>query len=623
MKKFFSGLLAAALTLTLAVPSASALELEDAKTLLSQYYYNGVPEEVLELDSLDAILEALGDPYTYYMTPEQYESFNQSVNGREVTGIGATVETAFDGGYLLLSVLPDSPALEAGLQPGDRLVAVDGTELTAQIDPRTLILGEEGTQLTVTVLRDGERLDFTMTRRTVLIPIVTYELVDGAAYLDCTSFGASTAATFQEAIQALDDDTAVWIVDLRSNPGGDSRSTAATSALFIGGGIMLYFRDGAGNYNYTYTYTSDAYPDLSDKPVIVLTSPHSASGAELFSGDIRDYGVGIAVGQRTFGKGTAQLVLDETRSSLLSGGEALKVTVYRFFSPDGATNHIVGVLPTLLVSEENTQAVGLLLSRAKPARAEGFYKLELAGQTFYLDGADAQGETAAAFTELLEALPPSAALYQGSGTQIWEEITPAQAARALGLTGYAPRDAFSDIAGTPYEREIRTLASYFLLTGFEDGTYRPEDGLTRAQFSAMLATALDLPAGEKLTFSDVSGDAWYAGAVTAVDQMGFLTGYGDGTFGPEDPLTYEQLATALSAVAAWASMEGYELAQDHLNIDEELTYLDWADWAQIPARNLAELGALPEGLTPSALADRGTAAGMLCRLMESIGLIWD
>ena len=92
----------------------------------------------------------------------------------------------------------------------------------------------------------------------------------------------------------------------------------------------------------------------------------------------------------------------------------------------------MGVLPTLLVSEENTQAVGLLLSRAKPARAEGFYKLELAGQTFYLDGADAQGETAAAFTELLEALPPSAALYQGSGTQIWEGITPAQAARALG-----------------------------------------------------------------------------------------------------------------------------------------------------------------------------------------------
>ena len=620
MKKILSGLLAAALALTLSAPAASALELEDAKTLLSQYYYNGVPEEVLELDSLDAILEALGDPYTYYMTPEQYESFNQSVNGREVTGIGATVETAFDGGYLLLSVLPDSPALEAGLQPGDRLVAVDGTELTAQIDPRTLILGEEGTQLTVTVLRDGERLDFTMTRRTVLIPIVTYELVDGAAYLDCTSFGASTAATFQEAIQALDDDTAVWIVDLRSNPGGDSRSTAATSALFIGGGIMLYFRDGAGNYNYT--YTADTYPDLTDKPVIVLTSAHSASGAELFSGDIRDYGAGIAVGQRTFGKGTAQIVLDESRTDLLSGGEALKVTVYRFFSPGGTTNHVVGVLPTLLVSEENTQAVGLLLAQAKPARAEGYYKLELAGQTFYLDGADAQGETAAAFTELLEALPPSALLYQGEGTQIWNAVTPAQAAQDLKLSGYTPRDSFSDIAGTAYEREIRTLAAYQLLSGFEDGTFRPQDTLTRAQFAAMLATALDLPAGDSLSFSDVSGDAWYAGAVTAAADIGFLTGYGDGTFGPEDPLTYEQLTTALSSVAAWASMEGYALDQEILNIDQQLAYLDWADWAQVAARNLDELGALPEGLEPAALADRGTAAGMLCRLMEQIGLIW-
>ncbi len=620
MKKILSGLLAAALALTLSAPAASALELEDAKTLLSQYYYNGVPEDILELDSLDAILEALGDPYTYYMTPEQYEEFNQTVNGQEVTGIGATVETAFNGGFLLLSVLPDSPAQEAGLQAGDRLVAVDGTELTAQMDPRTLILGEEGTSVTVTVLRDGERLDFTMTRRTVTIPIVTYGLTDGAAVIDCTSFGATTAQTFSQAIQELDDETSVWIVDLRSNPGGDSQSTAATAALFIGGGTMLYFRDGSGNYNYT--YTADTYPDLTDKPVIVLTSAHSASGAELFSGDIRDYGAGIAVGQRTFGKGTAQIVLDESRTDLLSGGEALKVTVYRFFSPGGTTNHVVGVLPTLLVSEENTQAVGLLLAQAKPARAEGYYKLELAGQTFYLDGADAQGETAAAFTELLEALPPSALLYQGEGTQIWNAVTPAQAAQDLKLNGYTPRDSFSDIAGTAYEREIRTLAAYQLLSGFEDGTFRPQDTLTRAQFAAMLATALDLPAGDSLSFSDVSGDAWYAGAVTAAADIGFLTGYGDGTFGPEDPLTYEQLTTALSSVAAWASMEGYALDQEILNIDQQLAYLDWADWAQVAARNLDELGALPEGLEPAALADRGTAAGMLCRLMEQIGLIW-
>ena len=173
MKKLFSALAALALTVSLSAPTASALELEDAKVLLSQLYYNGVPEEVLELDSLDEILEALGDPYTYYMDPEQYEAFNQSVNGQEVVGIGATLENAFDNGYLVLAVLPDSPALEAGLQAGDRIIAVDGAALTAEVDPRGPITGEAGTSVTLTVVRDGQELSFTMVRRAVTIPIVT------------------------------------------------------------------------------------------------------------------------------------------------------------------------------------------------------------------------------------------------------------------------------------------------------------------------------------------------------------------------------------------------------------------------------------------------------------------
>ena len=98
MKKLLSSLLALTMALSLAVLPASALELEDAKKLLAIHYVDGVAPEVLELDSLDAILEAIGDPYTFYMTPEQYQSFNQSVNGRTVVGIGATVETAYDGG---------------------------------------------------------------------------------------------------------------------------------------------------------------------------------------------------------------------------------------------------------------------------------------------------------------------------------------------------------------------------------------------------------------------------------------------------------------------------------------------------------------------------------------------
>ena len=176
MKKLLSSLLALTMALSLAVLPSSALELEDAKKLLAIHYVDGVAPEVLELDSLDAILEALGDPYTFYMTPEQYQSFNQSVNGRTVVGIGATVETAYDGGYRVMSVLPDSPALEVGIQPGDIITAVDGVPMSPDVDPRVPVTGEEGTVVTLTVNRNGQSLEFTLTRRAVNIPIVTYEL---------------------------------------------------------------------------------------------------------------------------------------------------------------------------------------------------------------------------------------------------------------------------------------------------------------------------------------------------------------------------------------------------------------------------------------------------------------
>ena len=620
MKKLLSSLLALTMALSLAVLPASALELEDAKKLLAIHYVDGVAPEVLELDSLDAILEAIGDPYTFYMTPEQYQSFNQSVNGRTVVGIGATVETAYDGGYRVMSVLPDSPALEAGVQPGDILIAADGVPMSPEVDPRIPIVGEEGTPLTITVRRGGQELDFSMVRRAVNIPIVTYEQVGSAGVIDCISFGATTAQSIQEAIRELDGDTAVWIMDLRANPGGDSGATATSASLFTGGGIMLYFRDGSGRYNYSYTLPE--FPDMTDKPVIVLTSEHSASGSELFAGDMRTYQAGIALGQRSFGKGTAQIIFDETNSDVMVGGEAMKITTYRFFSPDGATNHVVGVLPTLLVSPENTSAAALLLTSPKPARAKDFLKLELAGQTFYIDVREAvKAENKAAFVELLEALPPSAKLYEGSGVQSWTRLTPAQLAQQRDLT-FTSR-TFSDTVDCQYAREIDTLAAYHILNGYEDGKFHPDDTLTRAQFVTLVASALDLPAGKVGQFSDVQEDQWFAAPVSAMTDMGFLSGRGDGTFGPNDTITYQEMVTVLSNVAAWTSMDGYDLNNSDLLPEELVEYYDWAEWARVPARNLDALEALTGELAPTDLVTREIAAATLCRLMESTHLIWN
>lgn len=620
MKKLLSSLLALALGLSLAVLPASALELDEARELLAVHYVDGVPPKVLELPSLDAILEAIGDPYTFYMTPEQYDAFNKSVNGQTVVGIGATVETAYDGGYRVMSVLPNSPALEAGIQPGDILTAVDGVAMSPEVDPRIPVTGQEGTTVTLTVNRNGQTLEFTLTRRAVPIPIVTYEQRDDAGYIDCISFGATTARSVQDAIRELDDETAVWIMDLRSNPGGDSGSTAASVSLFTGGGIMLYFRDGSGDYNYTYTLPT--FPDMTDKPVIVLTSEHSASGSELFAGGIRTYTAGIALGQRTFGKGTAQIVFDERNCEYMENGEAMKITAYRFFAPDGATNHITGVLPTLLISPENTEAAAMLLTNPQPQRPDGYWKLVLAGQTFYLKTDHAKvEESKAAFTELLEALPLSAALYKGSGFATWTLISPEQAAKELGLS-FKPR-TFTDTEDSQFAREIDTLATYRILKGFGDKTFRPGETITRAQFCSMVASALDLPAQTQGKFSDVKEDAWYAGAVNAMADMGFVSGKGGRTFCPGQTITYQEMVAILSRVATWVSMDGYDLDGQLLMPEEVEKYSNFASWAQAPARNLDELHVLAGDLAPTDPGTREVAAAMLCRLMERTHLIWD
>lgn len=187
MKKLISRVLSLCLLLSCAVLPARALDLETAKSLLSLYYVDGVPQELLELDSLEEILARLNDPYTVYMDTSDYSSFMETVNGQVVVGIGVSIENAFYDGFRIMSILPGSPALEAGLQAGDRLVEVNGEPLTAAVDPRAVISGEAGTEVTVTVDREGERLERTMVRRAVNIPIVTFELRDGVAYINCLS----------------------------------------------------------------------------------------------------------------------------------------------------------------------------------------------------------------------------------------------------------------------------------------------------------------------------------------------------------------------------------------------------------------------------------------------------
>lgn len=617
-RKLLSALLALSLTFSLSAAPAAALTLDEARQLLRDHYVDQIPESILSLDSLDEILEALGDPYTYYMTAEQYQQFTDSVNGETLVGVGITVQTAYDDGFLVLSILPNSPAKEAGLQAGDRIIAVDGVDMTATTDVRSAVTGKEGSTVTLTIRRsDGQVRDFTMQRRAVVIPIVTYDKEGNAGVIECISFGDSTGDTVEEALTALEPDVAAWIMDLRSNPGGDADAAAVSAGLFVGSDIMVYFRDANGNYRFV--GTTQYCPDLTDKPLIILTSDYSASGAELFSADARDLGFGIAIGQTTFGKGIAQMIFNSANTEDLFDGDAMKITVYRFYSPDGTTNQWMGVIPTLVMSKENTKTAAMLLTQPEPSRNAGYFKLELAGWTFYISRDEAlSGDNRSAFTELLEALPPSAALYEGERNSGWNTVTPAKLAESLGLDFHAR--TFADAADSPFATEIDTLSTFGLLEGYEDGTFRPTNAITRAEFCAMLANVLDLPEGQNLSFSDVADDAWYNKAVSAMAARGFVSGMGDGTFRPDDTITYEQMTTILSSVAVWASMSAEELnGKTDISLAD---YQDFSSWAQKPAWIMDQLGALVGGLQPQDLATRETAAGMLYAMMDSLHMLW-
>ena len=456
-----------------------------------------------------------------------------------------------------------------------------------------------------------------MQRRAVVIPIVTYDKEGNAGVIECISFGDSTGDTIEEALTALEPDVAAWIMDLRSNPGGDADAAAVSAGLFVGSDIMVYFRDANGNYRFV--GTTQYCPDLTDKPLIILTSDYSASGAELFSADARDLGFGIAIGQTTFGKGIAQMIFNSANTEDLFDGDAMKITVYRFYSPDGTTNQWMGVIPTLVMSKENTKTAAMLLTQPEPSRNAGYYKLELAGWTFYISRDEAlSGDNRSAFTELLEALPPSAALYEGERNSGWNAVTPAKLAESLGLDFHAR--TFADAADSPFATEIDTLSTFGLLEGYEDGTFRPTNAITRAEFCAMLSNVLDLPEGQNLSFSDVADDAWYNKAVSAMAARGFVSGMGDGTFRPDYTITYEQMVTILSSVAVWASMSAEELnGQTDISLAD---YQDFSPWAQRPAWIMDQLGALVGDLQPQDLATRETAAGMLYAMMDSLHMLW-
>jgi carboxyl-terminal processing protease len=307
------------------------------------YVDQPVDDLTLMRGAIEGMLEALGDRHTSYMNPDEFEQANESLEG-EYEGIGAWVDITGDF-VVIISAMRGSPASEAGLQPNDQVIGVNGEDMTDVPGDLVLqqILGPAGSDVTLTIQRDDETFDVTITRASIVVPTTDYEMLeDNIAYIALYTYGDNTTEQLQDALtELLDQDPDGLIFDLRDNGGGYLRTAIQVVSEFIGDGVVMYEQYGDGE-----TYTYEAIPGglATEIPLVVLVNEGTASASEITAGAIQDVGRGPLIGMTTYGKGSVQnwIPLEDE-----AGG--VRVTIARWLTPDGRQISEIGLTPEYVV----------------------------------------------------------------------------------------------------------------------------------------------------------------------------------------------------------------------------------------------------------------------------------
>lgn len=331
-------------------------KMELLEYLIEMYYMDEISMEELRTGAYRGMLEALGDPYSTYYTASEYDTLMESTSGT-YCGIGAYVSQNMTT-MIMTIVKPfvDGPAYTAGMLPGDVIYKVDGEDVTGMELSAVVakMKGEAGTKVTVTVVRDGETepIDLEITRAMIEVQTVEYEMLEGQiGYILVSEFDEPTVQQFKDAIDSLKKEgMQALVVDLRDNPGGLLSSVVEMlDYLLPRDSLIVYTEDKYGDRE-EYRATTAATFTL---PLAVLVNGNSASASEIFTGAVKDYGIGTIVGTTTYGKGIVQSVYP------LSDGTAVKITVSRYFTPSGVCIHGIGVAPDVEVelAEELRQKV--------------------------------------------------------------------------------------------------------------------------------------------------------------------------------------------------------------------------------------------------------------------------
>ena len=320
-------------------------KMELLANLVDQYYMNDISVEDMRDGAYKGLLAGLGDPYTCYYTAEEYTALLESTSGT-YSGIGAVVQQDLRTMYItIVKPYVDGPAYNAGMLPGDIIYMVDDVDVTGmEVDNVvTMMKGPEGTVVKVTVIREGESepVELTITRATIEIESIEYEMLDrNIGYILVSSFDEPTAGQFKAAIEDLQaQGMEGLVIDLRDNPGGLLNAVVEMLDYILPKGMIVYTEDKYGNRE-EYRGTDK---EILEMPIAVMINGNSASASEIFAAAMQDYEAATLVGTTSYGKGIVQSILPMT------DGTAVKITVSRYFTPNGVCIHGAGVTPDMEV----------------------------------------------------------------------------------------------------------------------------------------------------------------------------------------------------------------------------------------------------------------------------------
>lgn len=354
--------LASAVTLVviLAKLPNSYSKLEELENLILNRFIGEADQKAMEDAAADAMVGALGDRWSYYIPADEYAAYMEQMNNAYV-GIGITIQAAEDGaGLLVIKVNEGGPAEEAGMLAGDLIVEIEGYSMQdmTTTQARELVRGEEGTQVTMVVVREGEKLTLKITRKTVQTVVASGKMLEGnVGLITIANFDSRCAEETIAAIEALMDQGArALLFDVRNNSGGYKHELVKVLDYLLPEGPLFRSEDYTGA-----VLVDESDADFLDIPMAVLVNGESYSAAEFFAAALREYEAASVVGTQTCGKGYFQTTIQ------LNDGSAVGLSVGKYSTPKGVSlAEEGGLTPDVVVEVDDETAMAIYAGTLDP-----------------------------------------------------------------------------------------------------------------------------------------------------------------------------------------------------------------------------------------------------------------